>query len=84
VPLSRQVGAGLGTAIAGIVFAISLSDAAIRASEREGAHVAAVVPAARHTYLAAALLGAIAVIACRWLRQSPRRAVETRGDRVPA
>src|SRR4029079_12816029 len=43
VPLSRQVGAGLGTAIAGIVFAISLSDGAIRASERDRAHVAAVV-----------------------------------------
>jgi MFS family permease len=84
VPLSRQVGAGLGTAIAGIVFAVSLSEAAIRASEREGAHVAAVVPAARHTYLAAALLGSVAVIACRWLRQSPRRRVEASGDRVPA
>ena len=87
VPLSRQVGAGLGTAIAGIVFAISLSDAAIRASERDGAHVAAVVPAARHTYLAAALLGAIAVIACHWLRQAPHRggrAVDASADRVAA
>ena len=87
VPLSRQVGAGLGTAIAGIVFAISLSDAAIRASERDGAHVAAVVPAARHTYLAAALLGAIAVIACHWLRQAPHRggrAVDAKADRVAA
>ncbi len=63
---------GLGTAVAGIVFAASFSDAAIRAAEKAGAHVPAVVPAARHTYLAAALLGGIGVIACAWMRREPR------------
>src|SRR5581483_6936837 len=63
IPLARQVGAGVGTAVAGIVFAASLSHSAIHAAERQGAHVPAVVPGARHSYLAAALLGAIAVAA---------------------
>jgi MFS family permease len=84
VPLSRQVGAGLGTALAGIVFALSLSDAAIRASEHHGAHVGAVVPAARHTFLAAALLGAIGVAACYWLRRVPGRRVRAEADGVAA
>ena len=61
--------------MAGIVFLASLSDAAIRAAEESGAHVPAVVPAARHTYLAAALLGGIGVIACAWMRREPRSAV---------
>ena len=72
IPLARQVGAGLGTAIAGMVFASSLSESTIRAAEQAGAHVPAVVPAARHTYVAAAALGAIGVIACRWLRRRAR------------
>jgi hypothetical protein len=84
VPLSRQVGAGLGTAVVGIVFALSLSDAAIRASEKDGAHVTAVIDAARHTYLAAAALGAIGVIACWWLRRSPRGAVDVAPDQLAA
>ena len=57
------MGAGLGTAVAGIVFLASLSDQAIKAAERKGAHVPAVVPAARHTYIAAALLSAIGLVA---------------------
>jgi MFS family permease len=68
IPLARQAGAGLGTAIAGLVFESSLSESTVRAAERAGAHVPAVVPGARHTYVAAAALGAIGVIACRWLR----------------
>jgi MFS family permease len=85
IPLARQVGAGLGTALAGIVFLLSLSDRAVRAAERKGAHVPAVVPAARHTYVAAALLGAIGLVACYWLRREPRPAVAARAaDRAAA
>ena len=85
IPLARQVGAGLGTAISGIVFLASLSSQAITAAERKGAHVPAVVPAARHTYVAAALLGAIGLVACHWLRREPRRAVRaTSADRAAA
>ena len=84
IPLARQVGAGLGTAVAGIVFLASLSDAAIRAAEKSGAHVPAVVPGARHTYLAAALLAGIGVIACAWMRREPRSAVTAKPDRAAA
>jgi MFS family permease len=84
IPLARQVGAGLGTAVAGIVFLASLSDAAVRAAEKKGAHVSAVVPGVRHTYLAAALLGAIGVVAGAWMRRSPRPAVSATADRAPA
>lgn len=84
IPLARQVGAGLGTAVAGIVFLASLSDQAIRAAEKSGAHVPMVVPAARHTYVAAALLGAIGLVACHWLRREPRRAIAASADRAAA
>jgi MFS family permease len=84
IPLARQVGAGLGTAVAGIVFLASLSDAAIRAAEKTGTHVPAVVPGARHTYLAAALLAGIGVIACAWMRREPRSAVSAKPDRAAA
>jgi len=84
IPLARQVGAGLGTAVAGIVFLASLSDQAIKAAERKGAHVPAVVPAARHTYIAAALLSAIGLVACYWLRREPSRAVAPSADRAAA
>ena len=75
IPLARQAGAGLGTAIAGLVFESSLSESTIRAAEKAGAHVPAVVPGARHTYVAAAALGAIGVIASRWLRDDREPAV---------
>ena len=84
IPLARQVGAGLGTAVAGIVFLASLSDAAIRAAEKSGAHVPAVVSGARHTYLAAALLAGIGVVACAWMRREPRRTVAAKADRAAA
>jgi hypothetical protein len=84
IPLARQVGAGLGTAVAGIVFLASLSDQAIRAAEKSGAHVPMVVPAARHTYVAAALLGAIGLVACHWLRSEPRRTLAASTDRAAA
>ena len=44
----------------------------------------AVVPGARHTYVAAALLGAIGLIACHWLRDEPRHAVAASADRAAA
>jgi hypothetical protein len=84
IPLARQIGAGLGTAVAGIVFVASMSDQAMRLSEREGAHVPAVIGAARHTYLAAAVLGLIGVIACRWLRRKPESAVAPGHERAAA
>jgi MFS family permease len=85
IPLARQVGAGLGTAVAGIVFLASLSDQAIKAAEREGAHVPAVVPAARHTYIAAALLSTIGLVACHWLRREQRQPVRaSSADRAAA
>jgi MFS family permease len=82
IPLARQVGAGLGTAVAGIIFVASLSASAVHAAEKTGAHVPAVVPAARHTYLAAALLGGLGLVACHWLRREPRRSVATRPKRA--
>jgi MFS family permease len=77
IPLTRQVGSGTGAAVAGIVFAAALSAAQIQASEHSGAHVPAVVHAARLTYLAAAAISAVGVIACFWLR----RDVESPGKR---
>jgi len=68
VPVARQVGAAVGTAAAGVAFALSLSDAMVHAAEKDGAHVAAIIPAVRHSYLAVAALGVIGVVACRWLR----------------
>ena len=55
IPLARQVGSGMGAAVAGIVFAATLTSAQVSAAERAGAHVPAVIDAARLTYLAAAL-----------------------------
>jgi MFS family permease len=72
IPLARQVGSGMGAAVAGIVFAATLSPAQVRAAERAGAHVPAVIDAARLTYLAAALVGLLGVAACLWLRSDPR------------
>jgi len=67
VPLARQVGAGMGTAVAGIVFAASLTGAQLSASQHSGSHVGAVVPAARLTFLAVAVFGGLGLLACRWL-----------------
>jgi hypothetical protein len=85
IPLSRQVGSGTGIAIAGAVFAASLSHAALRASEHSGAHVPSVVPAARVSYFAAGLLGLVGVVACRWLRgRTAQEAVTAAPDRAAA
>jgi MFS family permease len=80
IPLSRQAGAGLGTALAGLVFESSLSQHTVRAAEKAGAHVPAIIPGARHTYLAAALLGSVGVIACRWLRGEARPVAAESGE----
>jgi MFS family permease len=76
IPLTRQVGSGTGAAVAGIVFAATLTAGQIHAAEHSGAHVDAVVHAARLTYLAVAVVGAVGVVACRWLRRDapPRSA----------
>ena len=57
IPLARQVGSGMGAAIAGIVFAAALTSAQVHDAERAGAHVPSVVDAARLTYLGAAVVG---------------------------
>ena len=72
IPLARQVGSGMGAAVAGIVFAATLSAAQVHAAERAGAHVPDVVGAARLTYLAAAAVGLAGVAACLWLRADVR------------
>jgi MFS family permease len=74
IPLARQVGSGMGAAVAGIVFAATLTSAQVTAAERANAHVPAVVDAARLTYLAAALVGLLGVAACLWLRGDVRTA----------
>jgi hypothetical protein len=79
IPLTRQLGSGTGAAVAGIVFAAALSAAQIAASEHSGAHVPAVVHAARLTYLAAGAVSVVGVAACFWLRrdiQPPGRSHE--------
>ena len=40
--------------------------------------------AARHTYIAAALLSAIGLVACYWLRREPSHAVAPNADRAAA
>jgi len=69
IPLTRQVGSGTGAAIAGIVFAATLSAHQISAAEHAGAHVPAVVHAARLSYVAVTAVSAIGVVACFWLRR---------------
>ncbi len=67
IPLTRQIGSGVGAAVAGIVFAATLSAHQIAASEHVGAYVPAVVDTVRLTYLAVAAVGLVGVIATRWL-----------------
>jgi MFS family permease len=69
IPLTRQVGSGTGAAVAGIVFGAALTSAQVHAAEHLGAHVPAVVHAARLTYLAVAAVSSIGVAACFWLRR---------------
>jgi hypothetical protein len=69
IPLTRQVGSGTGAAVAGIVFAATLTAHEISAAEHAGAHVPAVVHAVRLTYLAVAAVSAVGVVACLWLRR---------------
>jgi uncharacterized membrane protein len=78
IPLTRQVGSGTGAAVAGIVFAATLSAQQIRAAEHAGAHVPAVVHAVRLTYLAVAAVSSVGVIACLWLRRDVAAPVPAR------
>jgi MFS family permease len=73
VPLARQVGSGVGAAIAGIVFAATLTAAQVHAAERSGARVHDVIGAARLTYAAVAAVCIAGVLACLWLRSDPGR-----------
>lgn len=84
IPLTRQIGSGVGAAVAGIVFAAVLTSHQIDASEHVGAYVPAVVGAARDTYAAVAAVGVVGVVATRWLRaDAPPAAVSVEPDRVP-
>lgn len=85
IPLTRQIGSGVGAAVAGIVFAATLSAHQISASEHVGAYVPAVVDTVRLTYVAVAAVGLMGVIATRWLYDDrPRRApVGVEPDHVP-
>jgi chromate transport protein ChrA len=73
IPLARQVGSGMGAAVAGIVFAAALTSGQVHNAEQTGAHVSAVVGAARLTYLAAAVVGTAGLAACLWLRADVRQ-----------
>ncbi len=84
IPLTRQIGSGVGAAVAGIVFAAVLTSHQMDASEHVGAYVPAVVGAARDTYAAVAVVGVVGVVATRWLRaDAPPAAVSVEPDRVP-
>jgi MFS family permease len=84
IPLSRQVGSGVGAAIAGIVVASTLTAPQLAAAQHSGAHVPAVIDAARLSYLAVAGLSVLGVIACRWLGGQTRRPALSAPDRVAA
>ncbi len=87
IPLTRQIGSGVGAAVAGIVFAATLTSHQISASEHTGAYVPEVVHAARLTYVAVAAVGVIGVIATRWLYDDGKGRegieVEFEADHVP-
>jgi MFS family permease len=84
IPLARQVGSGLGAAIAGVVFAASLTAGQVAAAQHSGAHVPPVVHAARLTFVAVGAVSAIGVLACRWLRGDARPAMAADLDRAAA
>jgi MFS family permease len=84
IPLARQVGSGVGAAVAGIVVASTLTAAEMSAAQHSGAHVPAVVHAARLSYLAVAVIGLAGVVACRWLRRDQPSARMAEPDRVAA
>jgi MFS family permease len=84
IPLARQVGSGVGAAIAGIVVASTLTTGQLAAAQHSGAHVPAIVHAARLSYLAVAGLSVLGVIACRWLGGRERQPALTAPDRIAA
>jgi MFS family permease len=85
VPLARQVGSGVGAAVAGIVVAAVLTSSQMAAAEHSGAHVPAVVHAARLSYLAVGVIGLAGLVACRWLRGGgQQQAAVAEPDRIAA
>jgi predicted MFS family arabinose efflux permease len=84
IPLARQVGSGVGAAVAGIVVASTLTASQFAAAQHSGAHVPAIVHAARLSYLAVAGISVLGVIACRWLGDTQRRPALTAPDRIAA
>ena len=84
IPLARQVGSGVGAAVAGIVVASTLTATQFAAAQHSGAHVPAIVHAARLSYLAVAGISVFGVIACRWLGDTQRRPALTAPDRIAA
>ncbi len=84
IPLARQVGSGVGAAVAGIVVASTLTATQLAAAQHSGAHVPAIVHAARLSYLAVAGISVFGVIACRWLGDTQRRPALTAPDRIAA
>jgi MFS family permease len=85
VPLARQVGSGVGAAVAGIVVAAVLTSSQMTAVEHSGAHVPAVVHAARLSYLAVGVIGLAGLVACRWLRGGRQeQAAVVEPDRIAA
>ena len=85
VPLARQVGSGVGAAVAGIVVAAVLTSSQMAAAEHSGAHVPAVVHAARLSYLAVGVIGLAGLVACRWLRGGrQQQATVAEPDRIAA
>jgi len=84
IPLARQIGSGVGAAIAGIVVASTLTARQLAAAQHSGAHVPAVINAARLSYLAVAGLSVLGVIACRWLGRQTRQPALSAPDRIAA
>ena len=85
IPLTRQIGSGVGAAVAGIVFAghaLGAPDLGVGACRRLRARV---VDTVRLTYVAVAAVGLVGVVATRWLYDDRRgrSPVGVEPDHVP-
>ncbi len=69
IPLTRQVGLGHGCGHRRHRLRRDAQHPQVSAAEHAGAHVPAVVHAARLSYLAVTAVSAIGVVACFWLRR---------------
>jgi hypothetical protein len=74
----------VGAAVAGIVVASTLTARQLAAAQHSGAHVPAIVHAARLSYLAVAGISVLGVVACRWLATREQRPALTEPDRIAA